>query len=61
LAYTVNIQEISEKLIGRPLPTEMINYARADTHYMLYIYNKMKNELLEKGEDALKRVLGIYQ
>ncbi|XP_041129731.1 exosome component 10-like [Polyodon spathula] len=33
----------------RPLPEEMLNYARDDTHYLLYIYDKMRAELYEKG------------
>ncbi|KAK4692847.1 exosome complex exonuclease RRP6, partial [Lecanoromycetidae sp. Uapishka_2] len=31
----------------RPLPEEMFNYARSDTHFLLYIYDKMRNELIE--------------
>lgn len=27
----------------------MLKYAREDTHYLLYIYDVMLNELLEKG------------
>ncbi|KAI9094381.1 ribonuclease H-like domain-containing protein, partial [Phlyctochytrium arcticum] len=30
----------------RPLPTEMLKYARSDTHYLLYVYDRMRNELL---------------
>ena len=33
---------------GRPLPEEMFFYARADTHFLLYIYDHMRNELLER-------------
>ncbi|RUP43971.1 ribonuclease H-like domain-containing protein [Jimgerdemannia flammicorona] len=33
----------------RPLPTEMLKYARSDTHYLLYIYDCMRNELLQKS------------
>ncbi|RWS25027.1 Exosome component 10-like protein [Leptotrombidium deliense] len=33
----------------RPLPEDMLLYAREDTHYLLYIYDKMKNELISKG------------
>jgi ribonuclease D len=29
----------------RPLPEEMVQYARIDTHYLLYIYDKMRQEL----------------
>lgn len=30
----------------RPLTEEMFRYARADTHYLLYIYDYLRNELL---------------
>ncbi|XP_012662705.1 exosome component 10 [Otolemur garnettii] len=33
----------------RPLPEEMLSYARDDTHYLLYIYDKMRLELWERG------------
>ena len=44
----------------RPLPDELVKYAREDTHYLLYIYNMMKNELIERGNNnnnLLKAVL----
>lgn len=34
----------------RPLPTEMMQYAQSDTHFLLYIYDCLRNELLEKSE-----------
>lgn len=33
----------------RPLTNEMINYAIEDTHYLLYIYERLNNELIAKG------------
>ncbi|KAG4305803.1 hypothetical protein PORY_000713 [Pneumocystis oryctolagi] len=33
----------------RPLPEEMLSYARSDTHFLLYIYDRLKNELLLKS------------
>lgn len=33
----------------RPLPQEMINYAREDTHYLLYVYRRMKQDLLSRS------------
>lgn len=30
----------------RPLPKEMLHYARSDTHFLLYIYDCLRNELL---------------
>lgn len=32
---------------ARPLSTEMMKYARADTHFLLYIYDNLRNALLE--------------
>ena len=32
----------------RPIPEEMFNYARSDTHFLLYIYDNMRNELINK-------------
>src|SRR5687767_6389538 len=34
----------------RPLTEDMINYARADTHYLLYIYDRMRNELITNSD-----------
>lgn len=34
----------------RPLTEEMLKYARADTHYLLYIYDCLRNELVEKSD-----------
>ncbi|XP_071763488.2 exosome complex component 10 [Centroberyx gerrardi] len=31
----------------RPLPDEMFQYARADTHYLLYIYDSLRVQLLD--------------
>lgn len=33
----------------RPLPEEMSMYARSDTHFLLYIYDKLRNALLEES------------
>jgi exosome complex exonuclease RRP6 len=32
-----------------PLPEEMFFYARADTHYLLYIYDNLRNELVSQA------------
>lgn len=34
----------------RPLNQELFDYARADTHFLLYVYDKMRNELVEKSD-----------
>ncbi|KAK4272349.1 hypothetical protein QN277_020917 [Acacia crassicarpa] len=36
----------------RPLPDEMLRYAREDTHYLLYIYDLMKIKLYELPKEA---------
>ncbi|KAF2087190.1 hypothetical protein K490DRAFT_66056 [Saccharata proteae CBS 121410] len=47
----------------RPLPTELFDYARSDTHFLLYIYDNMRNELIDRSdfsnpeEDRVRRVL----
>uniref|UniRef100_A0A674CZP7 Exosome complex component 10 n=1 Tax=Salmo trutta TaxID=8032 RepID=A0A674CZP7_SALTR len=33
----------------RPLPDEMFQYARADTHYLLYVYDRLRVDLWEVG------------
>lgn len=40
----------------RPLPEVMLTYARQDTHYLLYVYDRLKNELLARGNGALRRL-----
>ncbi|UKZ76274.1 hypothetical protein TrVFT333_003973 [Trichoderma virens FT-333] len=34
----------------RPLPEEMMYYARSDTHYLLYIYDKIRNDLVQLSD-----------
>lgn len=34
----------------RPLPDELINYAREDTHYLLYVYDRMRNDLIDRSD-----------
>src|SRR6266511_3561126 len=31
----------------RPIPKDMLDYARSDTHYLLHIYDCMRNELVD--------------
>ena len=33
----------------RPLSPEMMHYARSDTHYLLYIHDRLKAELTAGG------------
>ncbi|KAH8130927.1 ribonuclease H-like domain-containing protein [Trichoderma asperelloides] len=44
----------------RPLTEEMMYYARSDTHYLLYIYDMIRNELVQSSDSdkhLVKRVL----
>jgi exosome complex exonuclease RRP6 len=41
----------------RPLPEDMLRYARSDTHFLLYIYDKMKMELLSNGDSGARNLL----
>lgn len=47
----------------RPLTPEMFNYARSDTHFLLYIFDCVRNELVDRSnpanpkEDRMERVL----
>lgn len=33
----------------RPIPSEMLSYAQSDTHFLLNIYDKIKNQLIEQN------------
>jgi exosome complex exonuclease RRP6 len=35
----------------RPLPLEMMAYARSDTHYLLYIYDQLRRDLAARSKD----------
>jgi exosome complex exonuclease RRP6 len=41
----------------RPIPEEMLRYAREDTHYLLYIYDKLKIELIAHGNQSSNLLL----
>lgn len=43
----------------RPLPEELMKYAREDTHYLLYIKDLLKNELIElaNGQNNILRTV----
>ena len=44
-----NVYHIELTFRVRPLPEEMFNYARSDTHFLLHIYDNMRNELIDKS------------
>ena len=37
-------------LLCRPLPADMLKYARSDTHFLLYIYDNLRNALLDRSK-----------
>ncbi|KAM4886127.1 exosome complex component 10 [Sylvia borin] len=45
----------------RPLPEEMIRYARDDTHYLLYIYDKVRDLLWERGKEQPTQLQVVWQ
>jgi exosome complex exonuclease RRP6 len=36
----------------RPIPEEMLYYARSDTHYLLYVFDMLRNELLDPSNQT---------
>lgn len=44
----------------RPLDDEMIKYARQDTHYLLYLYDVLSNELLKRGNESRNLLRSVY-
>lgn len=43
----------------RPLPEDMFRYARDDTHYLLYIYDRMRNEALARANGSKELIHAI--
>ena len=37
---------------NRPLPNEYLRYAREDTHYLLYIYDRLRQQLRDHGKSV---------
>ncbi|KAJ7350170.1 Exosome component 10 [Desmophyllum pertusum] len=44
----------------RPLPSEMVRYAREDTHYLLYICDRLHNELIKSGNANSNLIQSVY-
>jgi len=40
----------------RPLSLAHLTYARSDTHYLIYCYEKLRNQLIDHGMDLLETV-----
>jgi exosome complex exonuclease RRP6 len=43
----------------RPLPKEMERYAVEDTHYLLYIYDRLRSELAAKSQPGNNLILNV--
>ena len=37
----------------------MLNYARSDTHYLLYIFDRMRNDLISKSDPMTLNLLRV--
>ncbi|XP_065661532.1 exosome complex component 10 isoform X2 [Hydra vulgaris] len=44
----------------RPIPKEMVLYAQEDTHYLLYVYDVLRNQLLNKGNANKNLLKSVY-
>ena len=47
-------------LYCRPLPLEMLTYAREDTHYLLYIYDVLRNLLIQRSNEMKNLLRSVY-
>ncbi|NP_001108472.1 PM-Scl autoantigen-like protein [Bombyx mori] len=45
----------------RPLPDVLIKYARMDTHYLLYVWRVMKNQIIEKNAGQTNMLLSVFE
>ena len=45
----------------RPLPWELIDYARSDTHYLLYIYDMVRNMLIKQSTPQVDLIDHVLQ
>lgn len=43
----------------RPLSLEMLLYAREDTHYLLYVYDRLRNQLIETNQAKGSQMLPL--
>lgn len=44
----------------RPLPEAALKYARGDTHYLLYIYDQLRNALIDKANGLTNLLQSVY-
>ncbi|KAF3923394.1 hypothetical protein ABW21_db0205679 [Orbilia brochopaga] len=45
----------------RPIPQDMLDYARSDTHFLLYVYDNMRNELIEQSSADENKIEVVMQ
>ncbi|KAI1296934.1 Exosome component 10 [Halotydeus destructor] len=45
----------------RPLNQELLDYARDDTHYLLYIYDRMKKDLIVKANGSTNLLKAVFE
>ena len=45
----------------RPLTDQLIKYAREDTHYLIFIYIQMKNDLIAKGNKEKNLLRAVFE
>ncbi len=46
--------QCSWRHVCRPLADELVEYARTDVHFLLYVANVLRAELAAKGESVLQ-------
>lgn len=44
----------------RPLPAEMVRYARGDTHYLLHVMDCMKHELVDRSNETANMLRSVF-
>lgn len=43
------------------MPKEYCRYAQDDTHYLLYIYDRLRNQLIESNGNNVELLQSVYQ
>lgn len=44
----------------RPLPEEFLKYAQQDTHYLLYVYDRLRNDLIDAANGATNLISSVF-
>ena len=54
IRYAQQLPVFQSRLLikSSPLPQELFDYARSDTHYLLFIFDNMRNELMKRSDLA---------